>query len=64
MPVPDQETNDRMSQILEKAALLFAVKGFEATSMRDIEPDAFSALVRTDLAKWGKVVRDSGAKVE
>ena len=34
------------------------------TRVTVIEPDAFSALVRTDLAKWGKVVRDSSAKVE
>ena len=29
-----------------------------------IAPDAFMALVRSDVVKWGKVVRDSGAKAK
>ena len=29
-----------------------------------IAPDAFAALVRGDVVKWGKVVRDTGAKAE
>ena len=29
-----------------------------------IAPDAFAALVRGDVVKWSKVVRDSGAKAE
>jgi tripartite-type tricarboxylate transporter receptor subunit TctC len=29
-----------------------------------IAPDAFSALVRSDMAKWGKVVRDAGVKAD
>jgi len=27
-------------------------------------PEEFAALLKTDIAKWAKVVRDSGAKVD
>ena len=27
-------------------------------------PDKFAALIRQDIARWGQIVRDSGAKVE
>jgi tripartite-type tricarboxylate transporter receptor subunit TctC len=27
-------------------------------------PEQFGALIRADIAKWGKVVKDSGAKVD
>ena len=29
-----------------------------------LPPDAFSALVKSDMEKWGKVVRGSGIKAE
>jgi len=29
-----------------------------------LSPDAFSALVKADMEKWGKVVRESGIKAE
>ena len=29
-----------------------------------LPPDRFSALVKTDIEKWGKVVRESGIKAE
>jgi hypothetical protein len=27
-------------------------------------PEAFGNLIKTDVVKWGKVVKDSGAKVD
>jgi tripartite-type tricarboxylate transporter receptor subunit TctC len=27
-------------------------------------PEQFAALLKTDIARWGKVVKDSGAKVD
>jgi tripartite-type tricarboxylate transporter receptor subunit TctC len=35
--------------------------GFEASSLRG---DAFGALVKRELDKWAKVVKETGAKVE
>ncbi|WP_345252361.1 tripartite tricarboxylate transporter substrate binding protein [Pigmentiphaga soli] len=39
----------------------FANLGFEAAHT---SPEEFAALIKSDLAKWGKVVRDSGARID
>ena len=35
--------------------------GFE---LQHNSPEEFAQLIRSDIVKWGKVVRDSGAKID
>ena len=58
---------DRLHEALAKAIATPELRDALVAQGYDINvitPEAFSALVRIDVAKWGKVVRDSGARAE
>ncbi len=57
---PPQTPGDLSGDHLRQPPELLAL-GFEPQRN---SPEAYLALIKSDIVKWGKVVRDSGAKVD
>jgi len=58
---------DRINQAVVKSAQLEDVRARPAAQAFEPladTPEQFAALVSTEIAKWAKVVKDSGARVE
>jgi tripartite-type tricarboxylate transporter receptor subunit TctC len=55
--------NEEVNKILKdpEVRAKLASEGGEALGG---SPEQFAALLKTDIARWGKVVKDSGAKVD
>ncbi|MBI3043176.1 MAG: tripartite tricarboxylate transporter substrate binding protein [Betaproteobacteria bacterium] len=55
--------NREIRQILDLTGVKVRLQG-EGAELAGSTPEAFSAYIRSELAHWGKAVRDSGAKLD
>ena len=53
-----------VAKVLEQPEIKERIAGMGMEPVADSSPEAFGALIRSELARWAKVVREAGIRID